>query len=122
MLGHTSPLGRATLLGSDQMLTKLNGSALDGIDRCKQPEGLQAAGGIRKGSSVMVSAAALFKAVVGAGIFAFPPAVRASGLVLGLCLAFAVGVISLFITWVTVEAVRELRRTGMNSDSDGRIG
>ena len=55
------------------------------------------------------AAAALFKAVVGTGIFALPPAMRACGLLLGTCVAVVMGIFSLFTTWAMIEAVREGR-------------
>ena len=59
---------------------------------------------------IAAAAAALFKAVVGTGIFALPPAIRACGMFLGSLLTVLMGLISLYTTWAMVEAVRELRR------------
>ena len=116
MIGHSSPLGRASLLGSEPELELLPESLLG--DETK-PEGLKSP--VHRGSSVTASAATLFKAVVGAGIFAFPPAMRACGLVLGSCLASIIGMMSLFVTWATIQSVRELRQGGLNAASNGRI-
>ena len=119
MLGHSSPLRRAALLGSEPEALELLPDTMLGTKPKCLAEGLLSP--VHRGSSVMSSAATLFKAVVGAGIFAFPPAVRACGLVLGLVLASLIGLMSLFVTWATIQSVRELRRDGMNAASDGRI-
>ena len=75
----------------------------------------------RKGTTVMTASAALVKAIVGTGIFALPPAIRASGLLLGSAVSLLMGVVSLFTTWIMLEAVRELRRRGHAEDDAGRI-
>ena len=82
MQGHASPLVRASLLGSEEDL----------------PWGGNKPGG-REGSSLSASAAALIKAVVGTGIFAFPSALRESGIVLGSLITLCIGAMSLFVTW-----------------------
>ena len=71
-------------------------------------------------NSVRDSVGALVKSVVGTGIFALPPAVRASGLVLGSALVLLMAAISVFTLRATIYAVRALRRRGMGG-SDGRI-
>ena len=73
----------------------------------------------RKGTTVVTASAALVKAIVGTGIFALPPAIRASGLLLGSAVSLLMGVVSLFTTWTMLEAVRELRRCGHAEDDDG---
>ena len=75
----------------------------------------------RKGTTVMTASAALVKAIVGTGIFALPPAIRASGLLLGSAVSLLMGVVSLYTTWAMLEAVRELRRRGHAKDDDGRL-
>ena len=75
----------------------------------------------REGTSVGAASAALIKAVVGTGIFALPPAIRASGILLGSAMSIFMGLVSLYTTWAMVEAVRELRRRGHAKDTDGRI-
>jgi hypothetical protein len=75
----------------------------------------------RRQGTALATAAALFKAVVGTGIFALPPAIRASGIFLGSAVALLMGLISWYTTWAMLEAVRELRRRGHNSHHDGRI-
>ena len=75
----------------------------------------------RKGTTVVTASAALVKAIVGTGIFALPPAIRASGLLLGSAVSLLMGVVSLFTTWIMLEAVRELRRRGHAEDDAGRI-
>jgi hypothetical protein len=74
----------------------------------------------RKGITVVTASAALVKAIIiGTGIFALPPAIRASGLLLGSAVSLLMGVVSLFTTWTMLEAVRELRRCGHAEDDDG---
>lgn len=75
---------------------------------------------IRDGTTT-AAAAALFKAVVGTGIFALPPAIRAAGMLLGTLASAVMGMVSLYTTWAMLEAVRELRRRGYGADKDGRI-
>ena len=75
----------------------------------------------RSGTSIMGAAAALFKAVVGTGIFALPPAMRACGVLLGILMSTLMSVVSLYTTWAMIEAVRELRRRGHARDNEGRI-
>ena len=120
MRGHSSPLRASALLGSEPLALDLLPASLGEVEASfGEVEGQQSP--FRRGSTVVAAAAALFKAVIGAGIFAFPPAVRACGLVLGSCFALTIGLISLFVTWATIEAVRELRRRGMKAASNGRI-
>ena len=76
---------------------------------------------VRDGTSTAAAAAALFKAVVGTGIFALPPAIRACGIMLGSVITVFMGVVSLYTTWAMVEAVRELRRRGHAADREGRM-
>ena len=73
------------------------------------------------GTSVTSAATALIKAVVGTGIFALPPAIRACGMLLGLFMTLLMSAVSLYTTWAMVEAVRELRRKGHARENDGRI-
>ena len=75
----------------------------------------------RSGSSALQASAALFKGIVGTGIFALPPAIRASGWVLGSLLALLCGFVSLLTVRYVMSCIRELRRRGYAEDNDGRI-
>ena len=69
-------------------------------------------GGPKGTSSLTASAVVLFKAVVGTGIFALPPAIRASGWVLGSGLVILVAALSAYTMWLVVASVQELRNRG----------
>ena len=73
------------------------------------------------GSTATQAAAALCKGIVGTGIFALPPAVRASGWALGTGVALLCSVASLYTMRAQLECIRELRRRGVADDNDGRI-
>jgi len=75
----------------------------------------------RSGSTARQASAALCKGIVGTGIFALPPAIRASGWVLGTFLALLCGVVSLLTMRYNFACIRELRRRGYADDNDGRI-
>lgn len=73
------------------------------------------------GSSVFQSAIALFKAVVGVGVFALPPAMRECGWVLGSLMLMLLALVSMYAADAMIEAVCELRKRGVGVESDGRI-
>ena len=75
----------------------------------------------RSGSTARQASAALCKGIIGTGIFALPPAIRASGWVLGTFLALLCGVVSLLTMRYVMACIRELRRRGYADDNDGRI-
>ena len=75
----------------------------------------------RSGSTARQASAALCKGIVGTGIFALPPALRASGWVLGTFLALLCGFVSLLTMRYNFACIRELRRRGYADDNDGRI-
>ena len=64
-------------------------------------------GRARDGTTVPAATAALFKSVVGTGIFALPPAIRACGIVFGTLMSVLMGLVSLYTTWAMVESVRK---------------
>ena len=74
-----------------------------------------------KGSSSLQASAALCKGIIGTGIFALPPAIRAAGWVLGTGMAIACGLVSLYTMVNVMACIRELRRRGVAADNDGRI-
>ena len=70
-------------------------------------------GGAPKGASSMAaSAVVLFKAVVGTGIFALPPAIRASGWLLGSGLVVLMASLSAYTMGLVAASVQELRSRG----------
>ena len=75
----------------------------------------------RSGSTARQASAALCKGIVGTGIFALPPALRASGWMLGTFLALLCGFVSLLTMRYNFACIRELRRRGYADDNDGRI-
>lgn len=108
MLGHTvSPKGEPLLAPRKRRFSKEEREA--------------------NGTSVMATGAALFKATVGIGIFALPPAIRASGFIVGTGISLLMAAVSYWTTWAMVEAVRAMRRDHtttnliLESYSDGRI-
>ncbi|KAL1520248.1 hypothetical protein AB1Y20_023718 [Prymnesium parvum] len=75
----------------------------------------------RGGHSAWQAAQALFKAVMGTGIFALPPAIRASGYALGSLTCLAMAALSLYSTVAILRAVEALRAQGVGRETDGRI-
>lgn len=74
----------------------------------------------RTGSTVM-AAVSLFKAVVGTGVFAYPPAVREAGWVLATAVACFFFVINLYTMALLNLAIVAMRQKGFGADSDGRV-
>ena len=74
-----------------------------------------------KGSSSLQASAALCKGIIGTGIFALPPAIRAAGWVLGTGMAIACGLVSLYTMVNVMACIRELRRRGVAEDNDALI-
>jgi len=97
-----------------EKLLKTSGSLLKG-------EPLLVADRSRSGSTTLQASAALCKGIIGTGIFALPPAIRASGIVLGSATALLCGVVSLLTMHYVMACIRELRRRGYGEDNDGRI-
>jgi len=88
---------------------------------------LSAAGDSRKSmrgsskNSSLQSSVALFKAIVGTGMFALPPAIRSCGVLLGSALAVLMAVVSVYTMGAIISTIQEMRRRGVASASDGRI-
>lgn len=72
-------------------------------------------------SSATQSAVALIKAVVGTGVFALPPAMRASGWLLGSGMVLVMSAVSLFTVRAIILSIQELRKRGVAAHCDGRI-
>ena len=72
-------------------------------------------------NSVRQSAIALFKAVVGTGVFALPPVMRLCGWVLGSAIVIFMAAVSLYSASCLVACVRELRKRGVGAENSGRV-
>ncbi len=92
---------------SQGLLTPLNSNGSDGASQ-------------RTGSTAM-AAVSLFKAVVGTGVFAYPPAVREAGWVLATAVASFFFVINLYTMALLNLAIVALRNQGFGAGSDGRV-
>ena len=75
---------------------------------------------VPKGSSSTWQASlTLFKAVVGTGIFALPPAIRAAGWVCGSAVVLLIASLSGYTMCLIVGSVQELRQRGVPSSPPG---
>ena len=73
------------------------------------------------GNSAGQAATAIFKAVMGTGIFLLPSAIRASGLLLGTLMCVVMAAVLLFTTSAILHVIGALRKQGMAGSRDGRI-
>ena len=94
---------------------------LDQQDLLKSLNAGGGGGGMPRTGSTLQATVALFKAVVGTGVFAYPPACRQAGYVLATMVAVFFFVINLYTMRVLNYAIVAMREAGYGADRDGRI-
>ena len=75
----------------------------------------------RRSASFGYSCAVLAKTVVGTGMFALPPAIRATGWVFGTLMVLTSSIASTYALVAIIATIHELRRRGGVGGLDGRI-
>ena len=75
----------------------------------------------RRAGSTAMATVSLFKAVVGTGVFAYPPAVREAGWVLATAVASFFFVINLYTMAALNLSIVAMREKGFGADTDGRV-
>eukprot|EP00457_Paulinella_chromatophora_P007513 gb/GEZN01007536.1/.p1 GENE.gb/GEZN01007536.1/~~gb/GEZN01007536.1/.p1 ORF type:complete len:422 (-),score=61.28 gb/GEZN01007536.1/:238-1503(-) len=71
--------------------------------------------------SALATVSLFFKSVVGTGILALPPAIKAGGVVLGVLFVLLMCILTIYTMRIIILTVRHLRRQGVARHQDGRI-
>jgi amino acid permease len=80
-----------------------------------------APGPTARSASILSSSVTLFKAIVGTGMFALPPAVRETGWALGCVMVVILAVVSAYTMCIIIGSIRALRERGGVGGPDGRV-
>ena len=117
MLKDENAAGRENLGGGQESAAcPANKQNMDGESLLVFPAKPQA-----RTNGTIQSAICLFKAVVGSGVYAYPPAVREAGWVLATAVATLFLVVNVYSMAVLNLAIVMMRKQGLASENDGRI-